>query len=268
MTTPQNSSQAPTTSMPMSRKEVAHMETINMMAKYQLVFAMLESYLGRILTSKKINERWLLLKSILHWKKTTELEMHRVRIKSSIAIQNVKTIIKKCICIFNSQARSKLRKSMHQWKFNSSISKLISTEEKKLKDGHLSLQKELNEKEATAKASTNKIQTLTKQISDLTEGIKKAEGEIKATKEKAKSLNEMLLKVNDDDVSISLRRQLLSLETENIELRQKIEATEVNIGSFIQDMTQAIVENQEEDQDLLNNAKIKPTAKSKTIMKH
>ena len=239
-----------------------------MMAKYQLVFAMLESYLGRILTSRKINERWLLLKSILHWKKATEVEMHRVRIKSSIAIQNVKTIIKKCIRIFQTHARAKLRKSTNQWKFNSCISKLIGAEEKKYRDGSITLQKELNDKELSVKTSASKMQTLTKQINDLTDGIKKTEDDIKSIKERTKTLNDMLLKVNDDDASISLRRQLLSLETENIELRQKIDATEVNIGNFIQDMTLAISEHQEDDQDMLNNPKIKPNVKSKTIMKH
>jgi hypothetical protein len=253
-----------TTSMHSYRKELAHMETINMMAKYQLAFALLEASLGKILSSRKTYEKWCKLRSLLHWKKMVEIDVLKIKLKSAISLQNIKSSLKKCLGIYNLHGNRRKAIAFTNLRSVALISNIVEKEEKKYCHESNALLKEMNEKESTIQVATTKNQLLTKQVNDLNGNITKMEDDTRIVKEKVKNLSEAISKISTDDATSVLRRQLHLLENENMELKQKVDATEANIGVFIQEMTQSISENQDLDIEKISAPnKPKSTAKAK-----
>ena len=221
-----------------------------MMSKYQLVFVKLESSLIRTIRSRLSRERVLLLRAFTRWWKKKYIHTIKANAINEFATSSIRSSLRNCLSLNRKTKLFYLRKRLLKWKISSKHATIAKRTKVKFQAESAKLRKAIEEKDEVIKTNSKACHTLTSKIAELNSCISKLKEEQKKGEEQEKSLRTKLeaMKKKDmqskDDKINQLKNQIAFLESDNNELKQKIDSTEASVASFIQEMNQ-LVDNQE-----------------------
>lgn len=225
-----------------------HLETMNMMTKYQLVFIKLETAVAKMMRIRKMRNLMEKQKAFERYRRNTKFIKGFHGFKAKFILEKIKKAMDSISTIFNNKKHIQMAAFFNKWESTVSIAQNQKKYEGKIQSLQQSHEKIIKQHENSLAQIEQTVQHHIREISALKETEKSLKQVIKEKEDKEKYLLEALEKAKREDSrkqmpkNIEERLQGLettvsSLEGENRELRERLEATEGNVGDFITEMT-------------------------------
>jgi len=225
------------------------LENINVLSKYQLVFVKLETGLSKLVHIIKMRNLLQTQKMLEKYRQNVKSGIFEEKKRASQLIEKMHQTILNLQKIYKRKSKSLMSKSVFRWKCNSKQAKFIKLFEKESKDREDKYKKEISQKTLSIAGLEEKLLKNNSEVEQLKKNEKSLKQVIKEKEEKEKILRngiEKAKKSDQDDKKLpknvedrlqALENHIANLEAENRELKDKLESTEGNVGSFIQEMT-------------------------------
>jgi hypothetical protein len=202
-------------------KQQFHLDTMNMMTKYQIVFLKLETSIKKIVSNnewrnelRKRRGFMKLTENAIRAKLVSEKTNQLINAKTERVCNNLSSIANKC--------NFKVARALDIWK--------LHTEYQKKE------QRVFNVKNKKLKAVNNDIEKGMKKLESLT---KKKDNDLESLKQRIQEHNDHIKQLEQQKQSLEceyVMKQIQNIESENTELKTKIDSSQDNVGSFISDM--------------------------------
>jgi hypothetical protein len=232
---------------PIFRAEVLHLETLNMMTKYQLVFIKLETAVAKMMRIRKMRLLMEKQKAFERYRQNIKFIIGFQGYKARVVLQKVKHSINRILLIYNSKHQLKIEKAFKMWKMKNALFKESKLFEKKNLELQERNQKILKEKENQMEQVQQKLEHHVQEVAALKSSENSLKQIIHEKEEKEMILKESLEKAKKsedkrnqkgvDERLNALEVHVKTLQSENEELRAKLDATENNVGDFISEMS-------------------------------
>ena len=232
----------------MNSAAILHLETINMMTKYQLVFVKLDTAVSKLVRIIKTKELLNLQRAFEQYRGNVSIIKNAENYKARMILKQMSTSIQHIKDIYERKAKFTMSKFVGRWRENVAKGRVLRDLTKKLATNEEKHKKEIATKEHKISSLEQKIQQQTAEATTLKENEKVLRQTIKEREDKEKTLKETLEKAKKREgedkkmpKNVEERLQVLeahvaSLENENKDLKERIDSTETNVGSFIQEV--------------------------------
>eukprot|EP00826_Nyctotherus_ovalis_P041982 TRINITY_DN427_c0_g2_i1.p1 TRINITY_DN427_c0_g2~~TRINITY_DN427_c0_g2_i1.p1 ORF type:complete len:242 (+),score=80.66 TRINITY_DN427_c0_g2_i1:355-1080(+) len=219
------------------------LEEMNDLMKYQLILMKIHSALNRLNRLVKHKESLKLQRTFSHLRDILTKKKNAERGKAKKAIEDVRKTLRTIVSVRGTKEQALLLRFVCRWKDVTEKTKTTKEINEKVKKAEEKLRKELKAKSQSIIALEKKLQQQAEEKKELkkAEGLLKQaqkdkeehEGSTKETVEKQKKRNSS--KTEDNKLQ-ALRTSLIRLESENRELKDKLEATESNVDGFVKEV--------------------------------
>jgi chromosome segregation ATPase len=236
----------------MRRGTELHMETLNMMAKYQMVYLKLESTVLSLARMCRTRHLVMVQRAFerLRSHARTWPQTHAQQVQSTL--QHMKAMLATIIGTFRTKQRLLLISAVGRWRRTAEGVRVQESREKAMAEVEERHKKAVGAKDQTIAGAEQKLRQCAKELAGLKDNEKALKLALKEKEDREKTLKENLenhkkresedkrLPKKTEDKILSLEQQMKSLEGENRELRERLEATDENVGGFIQEMTDVL----------------------------
>jgi len=233
------------------RSKELHMETLNMMTKYQIIYMRFETAVLLLSNIRKTHDKTKLLSYFMKFRKITQhsgLAFYKDKFIAKLK-ESIKTLYK----IYKRKNTILKTRSLNTWKNNIQRINYMQHNQKIIKEIELKSQAELSKKDKNAENLKEKILKKTQEINMLKENEISLKNTIKDYENKEKSLSENIEKhkqnTSEDtkkpNSGISkrieekiriLEQKSKTLETENQKLKEKANVGEGDVLDFVSEM--------------------------------
>lgn len=223
------------------RERMKQLEEMNDLMKYQLILMKIHSALSKLNRLVKHKESLRLQRTFSHLKDI--LNKNAERSKARKLIESVRGTLRTTVRTREVREQALLLRFVHRWKDAAEKIKTTKDVNETIKTAEDKLRKELKAKSQSIIALEKKLQQQTEEKKELKKAEnllrqtlkdkEEHEGSIKEIMEKQKKRNSS--KAGDNKVQ-ALRTNLIRLENENRELRDKLEAAESNVDGFVREV--------------------------------
>ena len=146
---------------------VLHLETLNMMTKYQLVFIKLETSLMKVFSNERMRGIIQIQRRFVQWRHNTERIKNSQKGRSITVLNNFKSKMASMISQYKEKQRIRTSRLFHKWFINARLAKIYvrqkkekMEDEKKYKLGMSVKDQELNKMEIKATEHIKEIESL------------------------------------------------------------------------------------------------------------
>jgi cell division protein FtsB len=222
-----------------ARNAELQMETLNIMAKYQVVFTKLEAAVKKLCFIRKTRER-LSLKTFFR-KFRENCSATSKEIMAVPAVKRLKAAILTIIRLHKKSRISILRKYMLKFQLMAEVKRYAEVSEQRIKESNKqgNKDKEIASLKQWVKQKAKEVENLKKLQESLKERLRQDRG----MSNDPKIASPRSTKHSKDHVK-ALKARIRELEGDNKVLRQEWEETESSVESFIQEVTE-MIESQE-----------------------
>ncbi len=234
------------------RTEILQLESVNVLAKYQLVLVKLRAAVAKVVRIARARDLCRLQRAFGRYRGNVAVARNVQTHRARMLLEQMQTAIQGVARVYRRKRRARVLRFMERWRHLSSkaqISKeltkrVASTEERHKKElsSHDRKLATLEQKTQQQGAEAAELQGRTMSLKQAIANKEEKEHALRDTLERVKKHEgeERKLPQKVEEKLRTLETHMVGLEAENKELRERLESTESSVGGFVQEVSEVL----------------------------